>query len=557
MRTVNLLFLTVLLLAGTALAHTSMVVERQCPLCNTTFKAEIDASGTQFGRRLDLKPTGAIAAPGRIPVCTNCSFVVFTDKLSVAEKKSLNAFVNGTPYKAHATNESSYFLLGTILEHLKKDELTLARVYLKASWQVEETPEKYEAYLVRSLKHLSSFFDNNATQDESWRTAQLLYGEILRQLSRFDEARAHFQSLTNVAEFAQQPYRGIREYEISLIKEKNSNPQEVPAIEWTETDIRQTMPFKMLEANSALRPWTNLFEVSDMDAGAKHTFGVYFNNHGEWSGDFVPREKLSCDSMAELVFPLTKSNTVTVGLAPEGVLAALKEVCTTQFILEMNTGGTNVRVRLRAAGDRLHWDTLEVDSYARALRSHGINTPPIREWMTIILDTSDAGMISMFHPKGTDLFVVDSWLLSHEKWRQAYRRLVPNSVPDETGTFDDAKYCAVVNGKGDLKLLETPDRRKAVWTRLSINGLGIAAHSYRLQKGRWPGSLGELMGNEQPAEKAVRDEWGNAFVYRPFDGKLGYGEIMSLGSDGKENGKDLAEDIILRFNDEEYTIEAK
>ena len=82
-----------------ASAATEGEIDCTCPLCKTKFKAVVDFSGTSFGKRLDLKPIGAIRSPWRIPVCPKCQFVLFADKFSDDELKVLGEFVASEAYK--------------------------------------------------------------------------------------------------------------------------------------------------------------------------------------------------------------------------------------------------------------------------------------------------------------------------------------------------------------------------------------------------------------------------------------------------------------------------
>jgi hypothetical protein len=59
------------------LSHTSADVENTCPLDGKKFTARLDMSGTTFGKQLDLKPTGATAAPWAVAVCPSDHFALY------------------------------------------------------------------------------------------------------------------------------------------------------------------------------------------------------------------------------------------------------------------------------------------------------------------------------------------------------------------------------------------------------------------------------------------------------------------------------------------------
>jgi hypothetical protein len=99
------------------------------------------------------------------------------------------------------------------------DSFDVGYSYLEASWQVEKDESKrYHEYLNKSLACFLDIAEQGGTEKEdATKTAAMLTGEILRQLSRFKEAKEHFDSLAGQAEYKKQPYRAIVSYELELI----------------------------------------------------------------------------------------------------------------------------------------------------------------------------------------------------------------------------------------------------------------------------------------------------------------------------------------------------
>ena len=200
-----------------------------CPLCKTKFKAILDASGSSFGRRLDLKPIGAIVAPWRLPVCPKCKFVQFkdADKFKADELKALKKYVESDAYKSISPKESSYYRVARMFEHLKKPAIEIAHVYLKASWQAEGDERQHKACLDKSLEHFVRFLATNPGKNDDYRTANFLRGELLRQLGKFDAAKKHFLTLQQQEEFKTKPFPEIIAQELELIEKKNAAPQTI------------------------------------------------------------------------------------------------------------------------------------------------------------------------------------------------------------------------------------------------------------------------------------------------------------------------------------------
>jgi hypothetical protein len=231
LRVIGSMLLTASLLAYpmSAGAHTTAESDVKCPLDGTAFTATVDASGTQFGMRLDLKPLGPIAAPWRIPVCPKCHFVVFDEQLSAQQAASLRTLVASPAYVSKAKTETSHYLLALIETHLGKSDAEIAFRYLQASWQVEDKPRAYREYLGLSLAHYEKYLADEKASGEGRVTALFLSGELRRLRGEFDQAKAVFARLAPLPEFAASPFADMIRYEQQLIAAKDTAPQPIPS----------------------------------------------------------------------------------------------------------------------------------------------------------------------------------------------------------------------------------------------------------------------------------------------------------------------------------------
>lgn len=226
-------------MATSALAMTVFMSDETCPLCKTEFKAELAGSGTQHGMRLDLKPLGPIAAPWPVPVCPKCHFVLFSSELEKTDLAKLNKYVQSKEYQDWGKTRSSYFLMAKLLSQLGKEDISIAHVYLKASWQEEGSDKHLKEDLELSLKHFDAYLKKGPPQKEkeknketdededeasAYYTAQLLKGELLRRLGRFDEAKVYLQELQKLKRFTGTFLGDIVWYEITLCEQKDSKP---------------------------------------------------------------------------------------------------------------------------------------------------------------------------------------------------------------------------------------------------------------------------------------------------------------------------------------------
>ncbi|MGO9113832.1 MAG: hypothetical protein ACLP9L_31770 [Thermoguttaceae bacterium] len=208
-------------------------VQKTCPLCKTTFSIWEQVSGTQFSMRSDLKPLGPIAAPGPIPVCPKCNFVLYSGDIPKEELDKCQRIVSGSTYKEHS-KRASHYLLGILYEKLEKDDLTIGHIYLKASWQEETDPTQLNEDLKLSEKHFAAFLAKAGKHDGAWQTAQLIVGEIKRRLKDFDESKKHFDGLKKMAEFQRNQLEKIIDFQLRLIAKRDSEPHSLKDMDNTQ-----------------------------------------------------------------------------------------------------------------------------------------------------------------------------------------------------------------------------------------------------------------------------------------------------------------------------------
>jgi hypothetical protein len=179
-----------------------------------------------------------------VPVCPKCHFVLFDDEIPAEELTKCKEIVHDDAYKKH-TGRASYYLLGLLYEGLKKEPLLIGQVFLKASWQEESDEKKLEDDLKRSLQHFEVFLkepqkpktasqEADEEDDNSYQTTQLLKGEILRRLGRFDEAKSYLSGLQSLSSFQGTFLADIVRFEISLCEKKDSKPHEISEVKQTE-----------------------------------------------------------------------------------------------------------------------------------------------------------------------------------------------------------------------------------------------------------------------------------------------------------------------------------
>ncbi len=213
-------FLCLLLLAP-GLSGAAKVVEREmaCPLCGHDFYALLDVPDPDYEMRLDLKPLGALPGPWRLPECPKCGLVIYSAGLGKRDFAKTRAAASSPIYAASA-GRASYYRLGVLYGLLGKPDFLLANTFLKASWQEEEKPALLREDLELSLKHFASCAASCGGVEKE--NSQLLMGELLRRLGRFEEARAHLAALGSEKGFQNNFFADVVSFQLKLCASRDS-----------------------------------------------------------------------------------------------------------------------------------------------------------------------------------------------------------------------------------------------------------------------------------------------------------------------------------------------
>ena len=207
-------------------ASAARFIERElpCPVCGKVFYAKLDLSGSQGEMRLDLKPVGPEAGPWRLPDCPRCGFVIYKLPIPAAELAKCREIAASEEYKKDQAR-STYFRVGLIYEKLGKSAFSVASSFLKASWQEEDEAARLKEDQELSLKYFTVCAQACGAEEKE--NSQLLIGELLRRLGRFEEARAHLAGLRGLKGFQKNFFADIVEYQLRLCSKLDPAPYEM------------------------------------------------------------------------------------------------------------------------------------------------------------------------------------------------------------------------------------------------------------------------------------------------------------------------------------------
>src|SRR5262245_39896109 len=120
--------------SASAWSLTTREVELTCPLGGAKFKQVLAMSGTSYGRMLDLKPYGPIAAPWTLPVCPGNGFVMYRRDFKDEELDRLGRYVESPEYQ-EIKAESPYSRVARLRAHMADDPELVADAMLQATWE--------------------------------------------------------------------------------------------------------------------------------------------------------------------------------------------------------------------------------------------------------------------------------------------------------------------------------------------------------------------------------------------------------------------------------------
>ena len=190
-------FAVIAALLGTqrAPAMTVEEVEMTCPYDGSRFTATLQMSGTSFDRGLDFRLLGPIQSPSPLAVCPTNGFVFLKHKYSEEELEKLRPFILSDEYQA-LKREAPYYRAAWILDRTGAPPMPVSFTLLQATWEARRDPDRYASYATELVARLPTAVAQ-ARNDTERTNLNLITGELLRRLSRFDEAERHFKTITN------------------------------------------------------------------------------------------------------------------------------------------------------------------------------------------------------------------------------------------------------------------------------------------------------------------------------------------------------------------------
>lgn len=202
-------------------------VQRVCPIDGKTFtyKAlDVKPSNRLY---LDMKRADSFY-PWPHAKCPDNGFVIYKSDLSPAEIEKLRPFVLSDEYRALSAAHTTHYLEAVLRKRLGEPAYDVAWALVQASWEVASDPERYRQYAGEALATYDSIPMESLTNIRFRNLKRMMSGELARRLGKFDSARDRFLEMRDNAELSNPTYQRIIEYQLKLIRAKDSRPRPIP-----------------------------------------------------------------------------------------------------------------------------------------------------------------------------------------------------------------------------------------------------------------------------------------------------------------------------------------
>jgi hypothetical protein len=165
-----------------------------CPVGGEKFEyggagaAPAAASGT----RPDGKPYGVARAPIALPECPGNGLILYKD-YSVEDVAKLTKLIASEPYLALRKADTPYYRTYWLMMQMGEDKRAALFALLQAGWEADGKPDLRRRYLAELAEEAAKM--PARPNDLNWVGMEARAVNALRELGRFDEARARLAKL--------------------------------------------------------------------------------------------------------------------------------------------------------------------------------------------------------------------------------------------------------------------------------------------------------------------------------------------------------------------------
>ncbi|QIF02561.1 hypothetical protein [Roseimicrobium sp. ORNL1] len=151
--------------------------------------------------------------------------------------------------------------------------------------------------------------------------------------------------------------------------------------------------------------YENHFTASEIRAGDWYVSGVWFDG-ANWDANLTPKKNYGRDCMVEAVFPISKKGDIEVTITPQEIDEAFSSALRHPYVAARFKGGAT-GIRLRITGERLQWNTPELEKWLKQTRGAAPKDTELRHWAYVLIDEDRACTTCYLHTKTGELLYED------------------------------------------------------------------------------------------------------------------------------------------------------
>ncbi len=165
----------------------------------------------------------------------------------------------------------------------------------------------------------------------------------------------------------------------------------------TEKHKAEAKRGEQLYAESAFKKdYDAHFTLAGIEADDDGKISNVWFKEPEWRADLQPRKTYALPCEVEAVFPIGTSAKVEVSISPAEIDAALLAALDHPFVKRCIADKKAVDLRLRITGDRLHWDSKELQEHLAKVLPGEQNLATLRPWAEVILTSAEHNYTSFY-----------------------------------------------------------------------------------------------------------------------------------------------------------------
>lgn len=127
------------------------------------------------------------------------------------------------------------------------------------------------------------------------------------------------------------------------------------------------------------------FTITDIEFQEHSKSKVYFNGP-EWRATLLPKKSYPFPCKILAVFPVKNKNKIEASIAPEEIENAIEKCLYHPYVKDYIANKIVTGIRLHITGDRLHWDTSDIQELLVKLKGAEADEKQLRNWVCIYID---------------------------------------------------------------------------------------------------------------------------------------------------------------------------